>query len=563
MFDLKGSVTGRDAKPGENVKKDNDVRRGLPDSAFALPSAVHQSMRRQVERDSTFLKEMKIMDYSMLVGVHYVPWRSAAHHGSGAGSYQEQRSVSVKEPNVLRDLLKQRKSVPTPNPSSVSALPTVALGISGGTTVGDSQEEGGAAKAIAVARGGKGGAKDASASGSGKLDMGDAGVVLPSGLGKPLKCPATPTVKLHLADVGRDESMPGGGQPKASADSTSFTHRRVADGSSSFPVNSFEDKAGTLVGAGELPNDPSVASYSTIDHYFDEDDDYSYLEGAGRRGKTYSDLDDWGSSTLFQSGIGIEGDEPGSGFGHTLRPDVVEIKKEEAIEQMYWPFHRHYDIAGRRRMIPISIPRAGEELEKKQTEEENVDSLATEGTDPQRHVSLLAKCCFPEDAKQEHGKAKYNLQNFEPPISNRKDGGFMMDNTGLDLPIRLQTGPLKKPGVQYEGKIFYMGIIDVLQQFNIRKRFEAKYRRLRGSGWQDASCVHPHLYAERFVVFFDEYSQRNGIPKVEGQLIGDDAKNLEETLLQKLPEKREDLEGQNIVHERERGPYIVSTIVEI
>ena len=28
-----------------------------------------------------------------------------------------------------------------------------------------------------------------------------------------------------------------------------------------------------------------------------------------------------------------------------------------------------------------------------------------------------------------------------------------------------------------------------------------------GSGWHDASCVHPNLYAERFIRFFDEYSQ--------------------------------------------------------
>lgn len=51
-----------------------------------------------------------------------------------------------------------------------------------------------------------------------------------------------------------------------------------------------------------------------------------------------------------------------------------------------------------------------------------------------------------------------------------------------------------------------MGVIDVLQQFNIRKRIEAKLRRLQGSGWADASCVHPSLYADRFMSFFDQYT---------------------------------------------------------
>ena len=81
-----------------------------------------------------------------------------------------------------------------------------------------------------------------------------------------------------------------------------------------------------------------------------------------------------------------------------------------------------------------------------------------------------------------------------------------MDTTGFPIPM-MYKGP---DGVEQpcEGKIFYMGIIDILQQYNVRKRFEARYRRVQGSGWQDASCVHPDLYAERFLKFFDEYTQR-------------------------------------------------------
>jgi hypothetical protein len=95
---------------------------------------------------------------------------------------------------------------------------------------------------------------------------------------------------------------------------------------------------------------------------------------------------------------------------------------------------------------------------------------------------------------------------FVPPLSERKDGGLTMDTHGYDLPIKFKTANGREHPC--DGKIIFMGVIDILQQFNLRKRVEANYRRLRGSGWQDASCVRPEVYAERFIKFFDEYSQR-------------------------------------------------------
>jgi hypothetical protein len=92
---------------------------------------------------------------------------------------------------------------------------------------------------------------------------------------------------------------------------------------------------------------------------------------------------------------------------------------------------------------------------------------------------------------------------FTPPLSNRKDGGFVMDTSGFNLPLKVNMGV----STQYlDGKIFYMGIIDILQQFNVRKRLEARFRRIKGGGWEGASCVHPFVYADRFVRFFDEYT---------------------------------------------------------
>ena len=77
VFDVKGSSSGRDAKPGEAVKKDNDVRRALPDGAFVFETNLRERLRAQVQRDCLWLKSMKIMDYSMLIGVHHI-----AHHAN-------------------------------------------------------------------------------------------------------------------------------------------------------------------------------------------------------------------------------------------------------------------------------------------------------------------------------------------------------------------------------------------------------------------------------------------------------------------------------------------------
>ena len=89
-----------------------------------------------------------------------------------------------------------------------------------------------------------------------------------------------------------------------------------------------------------------------------------------------------------------------------------------------------------------------------------------------------------------------------------------MDTSAMDLPIKMSVPGAPHMAEYCDGKIFYMGIIDILQQFNIRKRGEARYRRLSGKGWEAASCVHPNLYADRFVRFFDEYTECRSPPVI-------------------------------------------------
>jgi hypothetical protein len=188
----------------------------------------------------------------------------------------------------------------------------------------------------------------------------------------------------------------------------------------------------------------------------DEEDDCSYLEGSMPFARHDSAL----NLARYQQ--------------HPSYDDV-ELKKEQTIEQIYWPFHRFFDINGLRRMEPKACFRCGEH------------PCSCEG-----HVKLATAWKIPE---------------FTPPLSNRKDGGLMMDTSSLTQPMIFH-GP--KGDRLYEGKIFYMGIIDILQQYNVRKRVETSIRKVENNGGLEPSCVSPDDYGDRFVAFFDEYSRTAG-----------------------------------------------------
>jgi 1-phosphatidylinositol-4-phosphate 5-kinase len=152
-----------------------------------------------------------------------------------------------------------------------------------------------------------------------------------------------------------------------------------------------------------------------------------------------------------------------------------EHKKQVTIEKLYWPFHRMYDLHGHRRMDPI-------------------ECLACGGKP--------CKCHAKEDAQVLHG---YKIPEFVPPLSDRKDGGLEMDTTGRQLPMVFK-GPKGTQHQLFGSKIFYMGVIDILQEYTSRKALEAQYRSIQSHGKPEASCVPPGDYAGRFLQFFDEFT---------------------------------------------------------
>merc|ERR1712194_960617 len=333
LFDLKGSSLGREAKPSDAVKKDNDIRRSLPDGAFVLEPGLRERLRSQVKKDCAWLSSMKIMDYSMLIGVH---------------------NISLRTTKKILTSISQRTTV--------------------------SAEDG-------------------------------------------------------------------------------------------------DDRSNSSYGAS--------ASNATLDRFLDLDDDDSYLDGANPKGgkRVTTSLSDESFRTVRVVKSPDNADDESSKESK-IGSDVI---LEKAIEDMYWPFHRFYDIQGLRRMKPVRDSLVVPELKR--------------GTDSQ-----------------------YELTTFEKPLSYRKDAGFTMDTSAIDLPLKMSM-PGAPHVVEYcDGKIVYMGIIDILQQFNIRKRVEAQYRRQGTTGWEAASCVHPTLYADRFVRFFDEYTEgpsTSGTPSESSLFVSD------------------------------------------
>lgn len=83
-YDLKGSKYKRTV--GEERKK-NDSTATLKDldidMAFELTSAAHGQLLTQLQKDVCFLESLRVMDYSLLMGVHFLRWGEAQWYPPG------------------------------------------------------------------------------------------------------------------------------------------------------------------------------------------------------------------------------------------------------------------------------------------------------------------------------------------------------------------------------------------------------------------------------------------------------------------------------------------------
>ena len=440
FYDLKGSRMGRNSKPNESVKKDNDVRKMMeidPNNGFILPPSVRARLREQVVRDCNFLKEMKIMDYSMLIGVHYIPSSAAGKSGDSIRGLIFRDSESVR--SVFKPRKKQIQNAVT-KPVNLQKLRSESSAIT-----------------------------------------------------KNFHRVNTP-IHSNISPLVENRKMMSGVKDEPSVDDELLSdvlleekpsHLTLSP-KSPFIVNEIEKVTG-------LSSDQSVMSASTLG--FDDED-----------------------SILLQKPLHSPVSED-SAFDWRKEKLDIDLRREIAIEQSYWPFHRYYEINGQRRVIPIN------EMYRTSVGATNITEIAT-GVESGESSCISCVCNHTKfDPDLAAARRKWQLKDFEEPISNRKDNGLTMDVTSIKLPMKVTSG---KQTQECDGKIFYMGIIDILQQFNVRKRMEARYRRIKGGSWDGASCVHPEFYADRFVEFFDEYTSRGNVKNVNSLDGGDDDDNDDE-----------------------------------
>lgn len=373
FYDLKGSSVGREAKPGQAVLKDNDLRQILPEQALTLKPQQRQAVRAQIEADCEFLRAMGVMDFSMLVGIHYVP------------PFEGRTSMTFKKNKGGRPR-KNTASSFNNDDSDVHDVGDVFLSFRKMNRAKHRKNTDSSFNN-----------EDSEATDSDLKFVSD-GIVQDS------------SVSSSLADFMTTKSH---------RRSMSAGHNRTrSDTLSSAIIHSFEDG---------------------------EEDENSYLVGSNNRTPIERVVD-----------------------------ETIELKKQVTIEKLFWPFHNFFDIHGYRRQLPVECD-----------------------------VCHSSPCdCLDSDSKLLH---EYNIPKFLPPLSDRKDGGFEMDTTGLHLPMKGK-GPTGE--IMFEGKIFYMGVIDVLQEYGSRKELESFYRMMRAPDRMAASCVPPKDYARRFLDFFDEYTRR-------------------------------------------------------
>lgn len=405
FYDLKGSTTGRSAKVGESVLKDNDMRKFLPNSRIALAPLVRERLKEQVERDCAFLSSMKIMDYSMLIGIHYIPTKKSIAKNEVVGGLN------------FRNRDKSKSSRPFPI-TRTSSEPTESM---------------------------------------------------------------SPNESRHNRML-------------------SSGHKRHSSSSSADAFFNIRSQS------GRVPNDRKM-EFASRDGTFDvlkvAEDGGSFHELMSPTSqsveKQYNDI----SSIHSGSSIGMEDDEGSFLEARTITSEGEWVKervradrrREIAIEQNYWPFHRHYELNGDRRLL---------QLRSSAQESDDPDGVDKKVSTEEDEIGCSKCLGSPDDfdIDMDEVREKIKLDDFVLPISNRKDGGLPMDVSGMELPLKVSAGGKT---MECDGKIFYLGIIDILQQFNGRKRLEARWRVIQGSN-KEASCVHPEVYAQRFVDFFDQYT---------------------------------------------------------
>ncbi|XP_073034985.1 phosphatidylinositol 4-phosphate 5-kinase 6-like isoform X1 [Primulina eburnea] len=92
-YDLKGSTFGRlTDKPESEIDATTTLKDLDLNFIFRLQKTWFQELRRQADKDCEFLEQERIMDYSLLVGLHFIEASNADHTPPGARTPVEPRN---------------------------------------------------------------------------------------------------------------------------------------------------------------------------------------------------------------------------------------------------------------------------------------------------------------------------------------------------------------------------------------------------------------------------------------------------------------------------------------
>mmetsp|Transcript_18636 Transcript_18636/g.33360 ORF Transcript_18636/g.33360 Transcript_18636/m.33360 type:complete len:519 (+) Transcript_18636:177-1733(+) len=112
IFDLKGSLVNRYARRGETVYKDQDF--GMNKFNFQLEGSIAEMLKHVINTDAKFLKDLGVIDYSLLVGIHYRDGRMKPIE------YKEDRMRRLNEQKTL----KEKKQMPIGVPTKYNTIKT-------------------------------------------------------------------------------------------------------------------------------------------------------------------------------------------------------------------------------------------------------------------------------------------------------------------------------------------------------------------------------------------------------------------------------------------------------
>merc|ERR1719320_1332769 len=114
QYDLKGSTKGRKAQKGESQLKDNDFVEKKRDIKVGKEKA--KLFKAQLRQDTEFLRNLGIMDYSLLVGVHFRDKKPQVGpvHARGKKKLLLPAQVKIKRQRKQDTMLRNYRPLSTP-----------------------------------------------------------------------------------------------------------------------------------------------------------------------------------------------------------------------------------------------------------------------------------------------------------------------------------------------------------------------------------------------------------------------------------------------------------------